>query len=95
MIIVQWNTHRLLHKVPFLWEVHKVHHSVREMGYAAHLRYHFGETIVYRTIEYIPLAIISFWHPGIPVGTLVHDRDWSPEPRQYLSAARAFKIHSQ
>lgn len=56
---VQWWTHRLLHKVPFLWEFHKVHHSVKEMGFAAHLRYHWMETVVYRTIEYIPLALIG------------------------------------
>ncbi len=56
---VQWWTHRLLHKVPFLWEFHKVHHSIEEMGFAAHLRYHWMENIVYRTIEYIPLAIIG------------------------------------
>lgn len=54
---VQWWTHRLLHRVEFLWEFHKVHHSVREMGFAAHLRYHWMETIVYRTIEYLPLAL--------------------------------------
>lgn len=66
---VQWNVHRLLHRVPWLWEVHKVHHSVREMGYAAHLRYHFGETIVYRSIEYLPLAMIGF---GIQDFILVH-----------------------
>jgi sterol desaturase/sphingolipid hydroxylase (fatty acid hydroxylase superfamily) len=66
---VQWNTHRLLHRVPFLWEIHKVHHSVRQMGYAAHLRYHFGETIVYRSIEYLPLAMIGF---GIQDFLLVH-----------------------
>lgn len=66
---IQWNTHRLLHRVPFLWEVHKVHHSVREMGFAAHLRYHFGETIVYRSIEYLPLAMIGF---GIQDFLLVH-----------------------
>jgi len=56
---VQWWTHRLLHRVPFLWEFHKVHHSVKEMGFAAHLRYHWMETIVYRTIEYLPLALIG------------------------------------
>jgi sterol desaturase/sphingolipid hydroxylase (fatty acid hydroxylase superfamily) len=56
---VQWNTHRLLHRVPFLWEFHKVHHSVEQMGFAAHLRYHWMETIVYRSIEYIPLALIG------------------------------------
>ncbi|MEP1033297.1 sterol desaturase family protein [Ekhidna sp.] len=56
---VQWWTHRLLHRVPFLWEFHKVHHSVKEMGFAAHLRYHWMETVVYRTIEYLPLALIG------------------------------------
>lgn len=56
---VQWWTHRLLHRVPALWEFHKVHHSVEQMGFAAHLRYHWMETIVYRTIEYIPLALIG------------------------------------
>lgn len=56
---VQWWTHRLLHRVPFLWNFHKVHHSVEQMGFAAHLRYHWMETIVYRTIEYLPLAILG------------------------------------
>ncbi len=57
---VQYFIHRLLHRVPFLWNFHKVHHSVKEMGFAAHLRYHWMETIVYRSLEYIPLAIIGF-----------------------------------
>ena len=66
---VQWNTHRLLHWSPWLWRFHKVHHSVREMGFAAHLRYHFMETIVYRTVEYLPLAVIGF---GVQDFLLVH-----------------------
>ena len=56
---VQWWTHRLLHSVPFLWKFHEVHHSVKQMGFSAHLRYHWMETIVYRTIEYLPLALIG------------------------------------
>lgn len=56
---VQWWVHRLLHRVPKLWEYHKVHHSVQEMGFAAHLRYHWMENIVYRTLEYIPLALLG------------------------------------
>ena len=56
---VQWNTHRLLHHVPFLWNFHKVHHSVKQMGFAAHLRYHWMEPVVYKSILYIPLAIIG------------------------------------
>lgn len=57
---VQWNIHRLLHAHPKLWEFHKVHHSVEQMGFAAHLRYHWMETIVYRFIEYLPLAFFGF-----------------------------------
>ncbi|MDU8885152.1 sterol desaturase family protein [Yeosuana sp. MJ-SS3] len=56
---VQWNTHRLLHRVPFLWNFHKVHHSVKEMGFAAQFRYHWMEPVVYKSIQYIPLAIIG------------------------------------
>ena len=47
---VQWNTHRLLHRVSFLWNFHKVHHSVKEMGFAAHLRYHWMEPVVYKSL---------------------------------------------
>ncbi len=56
---VQWWIHRLLHKVPFLWNFHKVHHSVEQMGFAAHLRYHWMENVVYRSLEYIPLALLG------------------------------------
>jgi sterol desaturase/sphingolipid hydroxylase (fatty acid hydroxylase superfamily) len=58
---VQWNTHRLLHRVPFLWNFHKVHHSVKEMGFAAHLRYHWMENIVYKSVLYIPISLIGGW----------------------------------
>ena len=37
---VQWWVHRLLHRSERLWEFHKVHHSVEQLGFAAHLRYH-------------------------------------------------------
>jgi sterol desaturase/sphingolipid hydroxylase (fatty acid hydroxylase superfamily) len=56
---VQWWVHRLLHKFEWLWQFHKVHHSVEEMGFAAHLRYHWMENVVYRTLEYIPLALLG------------------------------------
>lgn len=56
---IQWNTHRTLHRVPFLWNFHKTHHSVKQMGFAAHLRYHWMEPIIYKSILYIPLALIG------------------------------------
>ncbi len=66
---IQWNIHRLLHRVPFLWQFHKVHHSAKQLGFATHLRFHWMENIVYRTIEYIPLGMIGF---GIQEFFLVH-----------------------
>ena len=57
---IQWNIHRLLHRVPWLWEFHKLHHSVEEMGFAAHLRFHWMETIVYKSLQYVPLAMLGF-----------------------------------
>lgn len=66
---VHWNVHRLLHRVDWLWQFHKVHHSVVEMGFAAHLRYHWMETCVYRTLEYVPLALLGY---GIDDFIIVH-----------------------
>eukprot|EP01093_Parvamoeba_rugata_P003978 TRINITY_DN1547_c0_g1_i1.p1 TRINITY_DN1547_c0_g1~~TRINITY_DN1547_c0_g1_i1.p1 ORF type:complete len:167 (+),score=22.76 TRINITY_DN1547_c0_g1_i1:107-607(+) len=48
-----------LHRFEWLWNFHKVHHSVKEMGFAAHLRYHWMEPVVYKSILYIPIAIIG------------------------------------
>ena len=56
---VQWNTHRMLHRVPFLWNVHKTHHSVKQMGFAAHFRYNWIEPIVYKSLLYVPIALIG------------------------------------
>ena len=66
---IQWNVHRLLHRVPWLWKFHQVHHSTKEMGFAAHLRFHWMETVVYKTIQYIPLAMIGF---GIDDFFIIH-----------------------
>ena len=56
---VQWWIHRLLHKSDTLWEFHKVHHSVEQMGFAAHLRYHWMEPVVYKSLLFIPIAMIG------------------------------------
>ncbi|WP_425635979.1 sterol desaturase family protein [Algoriphagus yeomjeoni] len=66
---MQWAIHRMYHHVGWMWEFHKVHHSTREMGFAALLRYHWMENILYRTLEYIPLAMIGF---GITDFFIVH-----------------------
>jgi sterol desaturase/sphingolipid hydroxylase (fatty acid hydroxylase superfamily) len=66
---IQWNVHIQLHKRSWLWKFHKVHHSVKEMGFAAQFRFHFMETIVYKVVQYVPLAMIGF---GIQEFFIVH-----------------------
>jgi sterol desaturase/sphingolipid hydroxylase (fatty acid hydroxylase superfamily) len=60
---VQWFTHVLLHKYPVLWKFHKVHHSVKEMGFAAHLRYHWMENIFYKPLKTFGVMIIGGFEP--------------------------------
>lgn len=60
---VQWFTHVLLHRFTFLWEFHKVHHSVAEMGFAAHLRYHWMENIFYKPLKTVGVMILGGFEP--------------------------------
>ena len=60
---IQWFTHVMLHKYEFLWKFHKVHHSVQEMGFAAHLRYHWMENIFYTPMKYIAVMLIGGFTP--------------------------------
>ncbi len=63
---IQWLIHNLLHRLPFLWRFHRLHHSVTEMGFAAHLRYHFMENILYRLGLYIFLSyLFQFSLPNV------------------------------
>jgi len=60
---LQWFTHVLLHRYPFLWKFHQVHHSVKEMGFAAHLRYHWMENILYKPLKTVGLMILGGFEP--------------------------------
>ena len=59
----QWFTHTLLHRIPFLWSFHKVHHSVKEMGFAAHLRYHWMENVLYKPLKTLAIMLIGGFEP--------------------------------
>lgn len=60
---VQWFTHILLHKYPALWKFHQVHHSVKEMGFAAHLRYHWMENVLYKPLKTFGVMILGGFEP--------------------------------
>lgn len=87
---VQWFTHVLLHRYPVLWKFHKVHHSVKEMGFAAHLRYHWMENIFYKPLKTFGVMLIGGFEPEqayvihfitIAIGHLNHSNvkiTWGP-----------------
>ena len=60
---VQWFTHVMLHRYDFLWRFHKVHHSVKEMGFAAHLRYHWMENIFYKPLKVFAVMLLGGFEP--------------------------------
>jgi 3-mercaptopyruvate sulfurtransferase SseA/sterol desaturase/sphingolipid hydroxylase (fatty acid hydroxylase superfamily) len=66
----QWLIHNLLHRVPWLWELHKTHHTVAdgEMDWIVSFRFHWLEVVVYRIGLYVPLAFFGF----APAALLVH-----------------------
>ncbi len=61
---VQWVTHVALHRYPMLWQFHKVHHSVEQMGFAAHLRYHWMENILYKPLKTFGVMILGGFEPS-------------------------------
>ena len=87
---VQWYTHTLLHKYAFLWKFHKIHHSVKEMGFAAHLRYHWMENIFYKPLKTLGIMLLGGFEPehayvihflAISIGHLNHSNikiTWGP-----------------
>lgn len=87
---VQWFTHILLHRYSFLWKYHQVHHSVKEMGFAAHLRYHWMENILYKPLKTLGVMILGGFEPeqayivhflAITIGHINHSNlkiTWGP-----------------
>lgn len=56
---LKWCIHNLLHRVPWLWEFHKVHHSIVEMDWIGNWRFHWVEIIVYNSFLYIPTLCLG------------------------------------
>jgi sterol desaturase/sphingolipid hydroxylase (fatty acid hydroxylase superfamily) len=59
----QWLTHIMMHRFDFLWKFHKVHHSVKEMVFAAHFHYHWMENILYKPLKVFAVMLIGGFEP--------------------------------
>lgn len=58
--LLHWCIHNLLHRVPWLWELHKVHHSIVTMDWIGSMRFHWSEGIIYKSLTYPVLAFLGF-----------------------------------
>ncbi len=86
---VEWCIHNLLHRVGWLWEFHKLHHSIRELDWIGNMRFHWMEIVVYKGLSYLPLVLLGVDHRVVfaiaivstLVGHLNHanlDLGWGP-----------------
>jgi len=86
---LEWCIHNLLHRVPWLWEFHKLHHSIEELDWIGNMRFHWMEIVVYKGLSYLPLVLLGvdhrvvFWVAVFStlVGHLNHanlDLSWGP-----------------
>ena len=56
---IEYFVHNLLHRVPWLWEFHKVHHSIVELDWIGNMRFHWMEIVVYKSLTYLPLVMLG------------------------------------
>ena len=56
---IQWCIHNSLHRVPWLWELHKVHHSIEQLDWIGNWRFHWIEGILYKSLLYVPMALLG------------------------------------
>ena len=57
--LFEWCVHNLLHRVPALWEFHKLHHSIVDMDWIGNMRFHWMEIVVYKSLTYLPLVLLG------------------------------------
>jgi sterol desaturase/sphingolipid hydroxylase (fatty acid hydroxylase superfamily) len=71
--LMQWAVHVMLHRVPPLWRFHQVHHSVLdgEMSWIASFRFHWVEVVVYKSLLYLPLALLGFGPAAIMTHAII------------------------
>jgi sterol desaturase/sphingolipid hydroxylase (fatty acid hydroxylase superfamily) len=53
-------SHRCLHRFPFLWRFHRVHHSSRQMDWLANVRLHPVDKLFEDSFKFIPIFWVGF-----------------------------------
>ncbi len=85
--LAEWTVHLALHKVPFLWRFHSIHHSSKALDWIAGSRSHFFDDTLVRGFILVPMMLA--FSQGIIVAYLIFvtlQATWThcnfgPEPR--------------
>ena len=97
--LTQYWVHRAFHRVPFLWRLHRVHHSVEEMDWLAGSRLHLLDAIATRAASYVPIYVLGFDERAVLAyvvwvvvqATFIHANvRWELRPLRRLLATPAF-----
>lgn len=56
---VEWLVHNALHRWRPLWGIHRLHHSITVMDWIGNFRFHWGEILLYKTVKYLPVAVLG------------------------------------
>lgn len=67
--LVTYGIHRLFHRVPFLWRLHRAHHSDLDMDATTSIRFHLGEVLVTMSIKGFSVTALGI----SPFGFLVSE----------------------
>jgi sterol desaturase/sphingolipid hydroxylase (fatty acid hydroxylase superfamily) len=67
----QYVSHRLLHRFDPLWELHKVHHSPRNLDWLAGFRSHLGEHALRRVVAPVGLILLGAPQTAIAIAATV------------------------
>ncbi len=85
----EWCVHNGLHRLDWLWPIHRLHHSIHTMDWIGNFRFHWGELVVYGLAKYLPLTLLGAryepmlvsWVISTTVGHLNHSNlniSWGP-----------------
>ena len=99
--LAQYGIHNLLHRVPWLWRFHKIHHQAPALDWMVNWHFHYAEVLVYRSLLYVPAGMfgfsgdVIFWHGvmGTAMGHFAHSNlKWNLGPFRYVFNSPAMHL---
>jgi sterol desaturase/sphingolipid hydroxylase (fatty acid hydroxylase superfamily) len=62
---MEWVSHILKHRVDWLWEIHRLHHSQRDLNFATAQRNHLLASVTGQAVEKFPLVVCAIHMPHL------------------------------